>query len=216
MLCQLTLPNYYDIIRLSIFKFTGGFYMNRSIEEIKQEIIRAKKITTLIRVKYFSEYSVNEIRDWLEANGFDRHMLIEYCSSEIVFQVPGGILMQVRSSDNNKLGLWGGIRKNNEQPTPSAIRKFYEETGIAVTADDLMYIDSYRHMHKYANGDFAYFRTYRYALRKFNSVPEIKTGADSNGWKIISTPEELSLVLEHQRIFLNKFLREPNYQGEDY
>lgn len=184
-------------------------------QEVITAIKRENRVTKLIRLKYFLNCSVQEIRDWLEANGLDRHMPIQYVSTEIIVQVPGGILMQIRANETGKLGLWGGIVQSKEQVTPSAIRKFYEKTGIQITQDDLMYIDTIRHMHKYPNGDFAYLSIYRYAL-KFDSIPKIKLNDDSIGWKIISTPDQLSQVFEHQRGILNKILREPNYQGEDY
>ena len=180
------------------------------VELIKSE----RKLSKEVRLKYFSDKSVKEIRDWFEENGLDRHLPIELNSTEIVVQVPGvGILMQIRAADKNQLGLWGGAIENGETPIDGAIRELYEETGLVVKAEDLAFIELNTHKHQYANGDIALFKSYRFAL----SLPHMETlklDDESNGWKVISTLEDLKSVLEHQQDFLKKFILGSNYQGD--
>ena len=52
-------------------------------------------------------------------------MAIELESTEIAILVKGvGLLMQVRLSDHNQLGLWGGVLDDGELPSvPSKVQR---------------------------------------------------------------------------------------------
>lgn len=169
---------------------------------MKQAIIEAGKITAEIRQQYFLGKSFGEIRNWLEANGLDRHMEIELISTEVAIQTPFGILMQVRASDNGQLGLWGGVVNDGETPTQAAVREVFEETGIKIGETDLEFVDIDTHTHQYANGDKAYFTAYRYVVH-FDYVPEIQTDEESVGaFMVVHT------ILSHQQDFVKKLLKE--------
>lgn len=184
------------------------------MKNLKAQITDKGRVSRNIRLKYFGDKSFAEIRDWLEENGLDRHMAIELTSTEIAIQVPDGILLQVRSADKNQLGMWGGVLEHGETPVDGALRELYEETGLVITRDDLMFIETNKHQHKYANGDIAFFKSYRFVIRFEEEISKLKLDFESNGFRVISSIEEVANVLSHQQNFLIKLLREPNYQGE--
>ena len=183
------------------------------MKNLISDIANKGRVSRDIRIKFFSDKSFSEIRDWLERNGLDRHMPIELTSTEVAIQVPGGVLLQVRSADKNQLGMWGGVLESGETPVEGAIRELYEETGLLVTRDDLMFIEINKHQHKYANGDIAFFKSYRFVI-EYAELPTMKLDSESNGFRIISSIEEVANVLSHQQNFLTQLLRESNYQGE--
>ena len=99
-------------------------------EKIKQEIKRKGWVSFPIIDKYFPTLDFLAIRNQLEEMGLDRHMTIEQKSTEIALLTPSGVIMQIRPSDNNQLGLWGGVLEYGESFKDGAIRELFEETGI--------------------------------------------------------------------------------------
>ena len=125
------------------------------------------------RERHFAGMTHAEIRSILKANGLNPHMEIWFDSTEVAIITPEGILLHMRPADNGKLGLWGGILKNNKEGAGyGAIRKVYEETGLILTISDLTPDEFHSHSHRYANGDKAFFYTNRFIVR-MDSVPAI-------------------------------------------
>lgn len=166
---------------------------------LKNLLLKNPSLSAEMRKEYFPKKSVKDIRDWLEQNGLDRHLAIEFDSTEIALVTPKGIAMQVRASDNNQLGLWGGVLQDGEEPIDGAVRELKEETGLEITPDDLQYVGIDTHVHTYANGDIAKFHAYRY-ICNISYVPEIKTDVESTGY-ILLTP-----ILKHQKDFVQSIL----------
>lgn len=169
------------------------------LDEIKETGV----ISYSIQSKYFPpEWSFGKIRDWLEENDLDRHMPIELSSTEIAICTPFGVLMQIRPSDNDQLGMWGGVLKAGEQPIDGAVRELKEETGIEVKAENLEFIEIDEHEHQYTNGDIAYFMTYRYRL-SLNYVPKVTTDEESVGAVMVA-----HTIISHQQDFIRRMLDE--------
>lgn len=47
-------------------------------------------------------------------------MSIELRSTEIALVTPFGVMMQIRPSDHNQLGMWGGVLNDGEEPIVGA------------------------------------------------------------------------------------------------
>lgn len=171
-------------------------------EAAKNDIKATGWVTTHIRKEYFTGCDFQQIRNWLEENGFDRHMMIELESTEIAIQTPCGILMQIRRADHNQLGMWGGVLKDNERPFQGAVRELREETGIEVDESQLIVAGVDEHDHEYANGDKARFKSYRFVV-EFDYVPEVLTDEESVGTVLVAHPNR---VLCHQREFILQLL----------
>lgn len=172
------------------------------MECVKKKILEAGRVTSDIKKEYFYGSGFGTIRDKLEEMGLDRHMPIELRSTEIAVVTPFGIMMQIRPSDKNQLGLWGGVLNDGEEPEDGAIRELVEETGIQLSKGQLEFVELNEHFHEYANGDKAYFKTYRYVV-KFESIPKITTDEESVGaFMVVHT------ILEHQRDFIKRLLGE--------
>lgn len=165
-------------------------------------ILKDKKITKAVRLKFFYGWGFKQIRDWLEEHGLDRHTAIEFISTEIALVCPRGIIMQVRASDNNKLGLWGGVLNDDEEPEDGAVRELREETGVEIDKSQLVYTGIDEHTHTYANGDMAVFTAHRYIVQ-LDYVPKIhiEGAADETSGICYLTP-----ILDHQREFVNQIL----------
>ena len=172
------------------------------MENIKKQIIEAGRVSTELKKKYFSGVGFGTIRNRLEEMGLDRHMPIELRSTEIAIMTPFGVMMQIRPTDHNQLGLWGGVLNDDEEPVDGAIRELCEETGIQVEASQLQFVEENEHFHKYANGDMAFFKSYRFVL-KLEEVPQITTDEESVGaFMVVHT------ILEHQVEFIKRVLGE--------
>lgn len=159
-----------------------------------------------IRKEYFPNMGVRQLRDTLEAMGLDRHMPIEYASTEVCIKTPKGILMQVRVADNGALGMWGGVLQDGERPVNGAIREVAEETGLNLFEEDLRFIETNLHNHCYANGDCAKFLTYRFVV-ELDEVPDIVLDTETNGFELVKDEEECSRVLSHQRDFIERMMK---------
>lgn len=109
---------------------------------------------------------------------------IQTGSSIIVRNELGQILLQQRS-DNGKWGLPGGCQDLGENLKTTAIRELYEETGIKVTEEDLILIDTLsgeERKRMYPNGDIVYNNTSLY-LANINSK-DINLNIDSESLKL--------------------------------
>lgn len=162
-------------------------------------------LSEAIRRKYFPGMGVRQLRDTLEAMGLDRHMPIEYTSTEVCIKTPKGILMQVRVADNGALGMWGGVLQDGEDPLDGALRELAEETGLKLSKNELKFIEMNPHNHRYANGDCAKFRTYRFVV-ELAEVPDIALDAESTGYELVKDEEGCSRVLSHQKEFIERML----------
>ena len=111
-------------------------------------------------------------------------------------------MMQIRSYDNNQLGMWGGATLDGENPEEAAIREIKEETGIEVHKSQLEFYEIHEHFHEYSNGDKVFYKAYRYVV-KFDYVPKITTDEESVGaFMVVHT------ILDHQQNFIKKLLGE--------
>lgn len=171
-------------------------------KEVRERILNSNRVTYEVKKEVFPGMTVKAIRNTLEEMGLDRHMPIELHSTEIALVTPFGILMQIRPSDKDQLGLWGGVIEENETPEDGAIRELLEETGILISKKKLEFVEVNEHYHKYANGDQAYFKSYRYIVR-FDNVPQIVTDEESVGAVMV-----VHTILSHQQEFVKRVLGE--------
>lgn len=159
-------------------------------------------VTTAIRETYFKGKDFRFIRDWLEEHEFDRHLPIELQSTEIALVTPFGIMMQIRPTDRDQLGFWGGVLEDNETPEEGAVRELREETGLHLPIESFEFVEEYTHSHEYANQDKAIFHTYRYKV-SLDYVPKIQTDEESTGvFMVVHT------ILDHQQEFVKRLLGE--------
>lgn len=171
-------------------------------EKIKQEIKRKGWVSFPIIDEYFANLDFIAIRNQLEEMGLDRHMTIEQKSAEIALLTPSGVIMQIRPSDNNQLGLWGGVVEYGESFKDCAIRELFEETGIEIDESQLELVDVHKNFHRYANGDKVIFETYRYIVR-FEEIPKITLDEESSGFCVVS-----HTILKSQQDFIKQLLGE--------
>lgn len=173
-------------------------------KNLYNEILEAGRVTAKIKREHFAGMDFKTIRNALEELGLDRHMPIELMSTEIAILTPFGVLMQVRPTDHDQLGMWGGVLNDGEDPASGAVRELREETGIIIDESQLEFKELNEHSHEYANGDKAYFKSFRYVVR-FDYVPKVVTDEESVGAVMVA-----HIILEHQQEFIGKVLRELN------
>lgn len=169
---------------------------------MRDTILSQGRVSFAIKESFFPNCTVGEIRNKLEELGLDRHMPIELVSTEIALLTPFGVLMQIRPSDNDQLGTWGGVVEYGETPEESAIRELFEETGLRISADQLEFVEINSHFHEYSNGDKAYFFSHRYIV-KFDHIPNITTDEESVGAIMV-----VHTILSHQQEFIKRVLGE--------
>lgn len=167
---------------------------------LTDSIKKEGKVSEQIRKRFFYGRTFKDIRSWLKENGLDSHMPIELVSTEVALVTPEGILMQIRKSDKNQLGLLGGVVNDSETPEEGALRELAEETGIELCSDDLEFVGINKHFHQYDNGDKAIFKSYRYIVR-MDYVPEIRTDEESEGTILVT-----KTILSHQQNFVREIL----------
>ena len=132
---------------------------------------------------------------------------IQTGSSIIVQNELGQILLQQRS-DNGKWGLPGGCQDLGENLKTTATRELYEETGIKVTEEELVLIDTLsgeERKRMYPNGDIVYNNTSLY-LVNINSK-EINLNIDSESinlefFDINNLPESM-----HDDDLINEYIK---------
>lgn len=166
------------------------------------DIKSARRVTAELKKMYFPGWSFGKIRNWLEENGLDRHMTLELCSTEIAIRTPFGILMQIRPTDHDQLGMWGGVLNDDEEPIDGAVRELQEETGIKVEPEQLVLVEENVHDHEYANGDKASFKSYRFKL-DLDYVPKVTTDEESVGAVMVA-----HIILDHQQEFIGRMLED--------
>lgn len=164
----------------------------KNLEEIKliEKIKKEKCVTFDTREKYFKGKNFKEIRNWLEIHNIDRHITIELKSAGVIIliSIPNNkekVLLQVRATEKDRLGIFGGGIENNETPIETAIRELKEETGIEAKKEQLEFLEINEHDLEYENGDKAHYTATIYILR-FNEYPKIKLDNESNGILVIS------------------------------
>lgn len=129
-------------------------------------------------------------------------MPIELESTEIALLTPFGVLMQIRPTDKDQLGTWGGVILDGETPEDGAVRELFEETGVEISKEQLEFVETNEHYHQYGNGDKAFFKSYRYIVR-FDIVPKITTDEESVGAVMV-----VHTILSHQQDFIKRVLGE--------
>lgn len=154
------------------------------------EIEKSKCVTLEIREKYFKGKDFKEIRNWLEKHNIDRHTAIEIESAGILLHIcipneEDKVLVQVRSTEKARLGLFGGGLEKAETPIDCAIRELKEETGIEASREQFEFLEINKHNLEYQNGDKVNYISYVYVL-KFNEYPLIRLNNESNGIIAIS------------------------------
>lgn len=170
--------------------------------EALKAIREAGVVTSAIWQTYFQGQGYRYIRNWLEEHGLDRHLAMEQRSTEIALVTPFGIMMQIRPTDHDQLGLWGGILTDTETPEDGAIRELREETGLEFPVEALEFMEENDHSHQYANGDKVIFHCYRFKI-VLDYVPKIQTDEESTGvYMLVHT------VLDHQQDFVKRVLGE--------
>ena len=170
---------------------------------LKMQLSLSERMELRTKRKYFRGLSMEETRDKLEEMGLRRDISIEAKTTEIAIVTPDGVLMQVRSDENNMLSLWGGIVRDDEEPADAAVRRLFEETGIKISKSDLVLNKEYGHSYTYENGDRCYYFTYQYYVF-FDHVPEISQTDET-------TVEAMLIkhtITPHQHEFVQSLLSE--------
>lgn len=183
----------------------GGIIMS-----ISETIRHCGFVSQQLRSSYFAKMTLPQIREWLEFNGFSRHIPIETFSTEVAICTPNGVIMQIKPADNNSLCMWGGEINFGEEPINGAIREIFEETGLTITADQLNFKQFLKHEHRYSNGNVVWYSTYRYAL-KLDNIPSIALDPESSGYCFISchsSEEDVNKILPVQREFILSLAQE--------
>ncbi len=159
-------------------------------ENLAEKINSLDRVTTEIRNKYFKGKNFKYIRDWLENHNINKHTFIELeCAGvAILISKPGEIekvLVQIRSSEDNRMGFFGGGIEDGESSIDAAIRELKEESGIEISGTQLEFIEINEHDLEYKNGDKVFYKSYIYLL-KLDYYPFIKIDNESNGFMLIS------------------------------
>ena len=165
-------------------------------EQIKEEGI----LSLEVQKRHFRYWSIKDLRNWLQDNGIDRNLPIEFNSTEIALLCPKGIILQKRYR-NNRLGVWGKVLRTGEEPLLGAVRALREETNLSVGFTEFEFVENCEHDHTYANGDVAHFHVSRFCV-KVDKTPFI--GAEI---QIIKKKSDLfEKVLDSQKEFVSKYL----------
>jgi len=154
------------------------------MEELIKKIQEQNCITFEIQDKFFKGKDYIYIRDWLENHGFDRHMIIDKRSVGIIIVIRNGtskkLLLQIRSTEESRVGIFGGGIEDDETPIDSAIRELKEELNIDVKPEQLEFLSINNHILVYSNGDRVHYIAQMYTL-ELKEFPAIKLDIESNG-----------------------------------
>ena len=154
------------------------------MEELVKKIQEQNCITFEIQDEFFKEKDYIYIRDWLENHGLDRHMIIDKKSAGIIIVIRNSttqkLLLQIRSTEESRVGIFGGGIEDNETPIESAIRELKEELNIDVKPEQLEFLSINSHILTYGNGDKVHYIAHMYVL-ELSEFPAIKLDFESNG-----------------------------------
>lgn len=154
--------------------------MNDLIKRIKEN----NCVTFEIQDEFFKGKDYIYIRDWLENHGLDRHMIIDKKSAGIIIVIRNSttqkLLLQIRSTEESRVGIFGGGIEDNETPIDSAIRELKEELNIDVKPEQLEFLSINNHILTYGNGDKVHYIAHMYVL-ELSEFPAIKLDFESNG-----------------------------------
>ena len=136
-----------------------------------------------------------------------RFVLLQDGAAAIIVNDKGEILLQSRA-DRDEWGLPGGCQDLGENLKTTATRELYEETGIKVTEEELVLIDTLSgesRKRMYPNGDIVYNNTSLY-LVNINSK-EINLNIDSESinlefFDINNLPESM-----HDDDLINEYIK---------
>ena len=154
------------------------------MEELVKKIQEQNCVTFEIQDEFFKGKDYIYIRDWLENHGFDRHMIIDKKSAGIIIVIRNSttqkLLLQIRSTEESRVGIFGGGIEDNETPIESAIRELKEELNIDVKPEQLEFLSINSHILTYGNGDKVHYIAHMYVL-ELSEFPAIKLDFESNG-----------------------------------
>jgi 8-oxo-dGTP pyrophosphatase MutT (NUDIX family) len=154
------------------------------MEELVKKIQEQNCITFEIQDEFFKGKDYIYIRDWLENHGLDRHMIIDKKSAGIIIVIRNSttqkLLLQIRSTEESRVGIFGGGIEDNETPIESAIRELKEELNIDVKPEQLEFLSINNHILTYGNGDKVHYIAHMYVL-ELSEFPAIKLDFESNG-----------------------------------
>ena len=154
------------------------------MEELVKKIQEHNCVTFEIQDEFFKGKDYIYIRDWLENHGFDRHMIIDKKSAGIIIVIRNSttqkLLLQIRSTEESRVGIFGGGIEDNETPIDSAIRELKEELNVNVKPEQLEFLSINNHILTYGNGDKVHYIAHMYVL-ELSEFPAIKLDFESNG-----------------------------------
>ena len=154
------------------------------MEELVKKIQEHNCVTFEIQDEFFKGKDYIYIRDWLENHGLDRHMIIDKKSAGIIIVIRNSttqkLLLQIRSTEESRVGIFGGGIEDNETPIDSAIRELKEELNIDVKPEQLEFLSINNHILTYGNGDKVHYIAHMYVL-ELSEFPAIKLDFESNG-----------------------------------
>lgn len=162
-------------------------------------------IPAMVIHKMFQDKDFLFIRKWLGDHGMDPHMMLELSSTEIAIVTPWGVMMEVRTADNGKLGLCGGVLRRNETVVECAVREAKEELGICIDPRHLIFVEDDIHTHEYANKDKALFRCYRFVYL-LDEIPEdLEFDSESTGVEFVKNLRDD--ILPNQQDFVGRCIK---------
>lgn len=154
------------------------------MEELVKKIQEQNCVTFEIQDEFFKGKDYIYIRDWLENHGLDRHMIIDKKSAGVIIVIRNSttqkLLLQIRSTEESRVGIFGGGIEDNETPIESAIRELKEELNIDVKPEQLEFLSINNHILTYGNGDKVHYIAHMYVL-ELSEFPAIKLDFESNG-----------------------------------
>ena len=154
------------------------------MEELVKKIQEHNCVTFEIQDEFFKGKDYIYIRDWLENHGLDRHMIIDKKSAGIIIVIRNSttqkLLLQIRSTEESRVGIFGGGIEDNETPIDSAIRELKEELNIDVKPEQLEFLSINNHILTYGNGDKVHYIAHMYVL-ELSEFPAITLDFESNG-----------------------------------
>ena len=154
------------------------------MEELVKKIQEQNCVTFEIQDDFFKGKDYIYIRDWLENHGLDRHMIIDKKSAGIIIVIRNSttqkLLLQIRSTEESRVGIFGGGIEDNETPIDSAIRELKEELNVDVKPEQLEFLSINNHILTYGNGDKVHYIAHMYVL-ELSEFPAIKLDFESNG-----------------------------------